>query len=344
MTKVLLRIAVMTAAVVGGAFLLSRLFDDLEPGAIADAVRSLSRIQILALAVGWAAMITAQGVLTAALIPQLAVRRGVLAFLGPTAVSSVIPGPSDLPLRHRMFTSWNVPTSEATIAVSASGVFSIGSRLVLPVVAAAGLVLTGAPLSGPLVTVTQIALLVGVGTGIFVFVIASESRLTWVADKVERLVRRAERLLDRDEDRRIVDAVLAARNETVDMLRARWMVAAVATIAVTGLRCALLIMALRFSGVPEEAIGWSGIFVAFAFVQGLNALPILPGNVGVTEVAYITMLSAGAGGGLANELAAGVLIHRLLTWLVIMPAGLVAIGLWRQSTRRQEERTSTTSD
>ena len=104
--KLVGRFVITVAALALSAFVLANVFDDLDPQAIGDSFRSLTDAEWLALGLGWMAMITAQGFQTAALVPKLPVRQGIQAYLGPAAVSSVIPGPSDLPVRYSMFMSW----------------------------------------------------------------------------------------------------------------------------------------------------------------------------------------------------------------------------------------------
>jgi uncharacterized membrane protein YbhN (UPF0104 family) len=99
-------------------------------------------------------------------------------------------------------------------------------------------------------------------------------------------------------------------------------------------KCALLVLALRFVGIPEDALGWSAIFVVFSLVAGLTVVPITPGSVGVTEVALVAMLTPIAGSGFVNEVAAGVLIYRMLTWLLLIPTGLGILATWRVNLRR----------
>ena len=60
----------------------------------------------------------------------------------------------------------------------------------------------------------------------------------------------------------------------------------------------------------------------FALVQGLTVIPISAGDAGVSEVAYIGLLTAAAGSEYVNEISAAVLIFRVLTWLLIIPVGL----------------------
>ena len=124
-------------------FILASAFDDLDWGEVADAARSLNDAELLSLGSMWILWVTSQGLLTASLVPGLPVRRGVVAYLGPAAITSAVPGPSDLPVRYAMLISWGRTAGEASLAVAAGGIFSIGVKLVLPVVAAVGLVVTG---------------------------------------------------------------------------------------------------------------------------------------------------------------------------------------------------------
>ena len=108
------------------------------------------------------------------------------------------------------------------------------------------------------------------------------------------------------------------------------------TLLATAVKCALLIMALRVVGIPEDALGWSAIFAVYALVAGLTVVPITPGSAGVAELALVGMLAPIAGDAYINEVAAGVLVYRLLTWILLIPVGLVALGGWRLQQRRKE--------
>jgi uncharacterized membrane protein YbhN (UPF0104 family) len=92
-------------------------------------------------------------------------------------------------------------------------------------------------------------------------------------------------------------------------------------------------MSLRFVGLPETAISWEEVFCVWAIQRGLTIIPIMPGGAGVTEFALAGLITAFAGSGYINQITAGVLIFRILTWLVLIPAGGVALGLWRLGLR-----------
>ncbi len=332
--KVVVRIVLVVAALVVSGVVLALTFDELDPREIRSALGNLNDAEILALASTWVVWLGAQGLQTASLIPHLPVRRGVLAYLGPSAVSSVVPGPSDLPVRYQMLTSWGTSPSEATLAIAAGGLFSIGIKLVLPVVAAAGLVLSGAPIDRTLRTIVAVAVVVVITLGIFAALLGSQRRTARAGRVLDPLWRRTMRLLRREDPEHLADRLVTARAQALDTVRGRWPMATWGTVLTAGLSLALLVMSLRFTGVPEDALGWSGVFVVFALVQGLTVLPLTAGNAGVSEVAYIGMLTAAAGSDYVNAVAAAVMVYRLLTWISVIVAGLGALAVWRASLRR----------
>lgn len=79
---------------------------------------------------------------------------------------------------------------------------------------------------------------------------------------------------------------------------------------------------------------WTEIFVVFALVQGLTVFPITAGDAGVSEIAYIGLLTAAAGSEFVNQITAAILVVRVLTWLLIIPVGLGTLGLWKLQIRR----------
>jgi uncharacterized membrane protein YbhN (UPF0104 family) len=90
-------------------------------------------------------------------------------------------------------------------------------------------------------------------------------------------------------------------------------------------------MAVRFMGVPEADLSWLDVFVVYAVVQGLTVVPLTAGDVGVSEIAYISLMTAAAGSQYVNQITAAVILFRLLTWLVLIPVGFGALAVWRRS-------------
>jgi hypothetical protein len=333
--SILIRLVFTVAALVVAGIVLATVFEDLDRDAIVESLRSLTDAERIALASGTAMMFAAQGLVTSSTIERLPVRRGVLAFLGPAAVASVIPGPSDLPVRYRMYSSWGYTPAESALAVTASGIFSIGTKLVMPVLAVVVAVIAGIGLSDGVMTTIVIA---GVVLGVLILLTAAALGSPRVTHAVGAALQApwelAAGLLKR-ESGELSQRLLAGREQALDLLQSRWQIATWATFLYSAAQIGLMVMAIRFMGVPAETLGVTEIFVAFGIVQGLTVLPVTAGNVGVAETGWITLLSAMAGSGSVNQITAAVLIFRILTWLAVIPLGGISILLWRRGLARR---------
>jgi uncharacterized membrane protein YbhN (UPF0104 family) len=171
-----------------------------------------------------------------------------------------------------------------------------------------------------------------------VVVLTSESRTRATGRFLERVWGAILRLLRRRRPpARFAERIVEQRSQSIDVLRGRWIRAIGSVMFVTVARVALFVMCIRFVGVPESAVSWQGIFCAWAIERGLTIIPIMPGNAGLSELALTGLLTAMAGEGYINQITAGVLIFRLLTWLLLMPVGGVALGMWRYGLRRDAQ-------
>lgn len=328
--KIAVRVFVVIVVLIVAGIVLAGIFDDLDPAKIRDALSELTDAEMISLFMGWMIWIGAQGLQTASLVDGLPARRGVLAFLGPSAVASVIPGPSDLPVRYSMYQSWGTPPDEAATAVAASGVFSVGSQLLLPAFAGVAIAVSGIQVDGFLTVIVAATLILAVVIVLAAVLLGSEQRTGWAADKLDAPMRAALKLLRKtppSED--LGSIVVMQRNASFEYLSDKWLPTTGATVLTIAAKCSLLIMSLRFVGIPEDALGWSAIFAVFALVAGLTIIPITPGSAGVSEIALVGMLAPIAGDEYVNEVAAGVLLYRLLTWILLIPTGLIALGGWR---------------
>lgn len=334
--KALLRLLITVAALGLAYLVLSRTFTSLDLAEVRGAIGSLQDAEIIALLAMWGLWLAAQGMQTASLLREVPVRRGVVAFVGPAAVASVIPGPSDLPVRHRMLTSWGHSSGQATLAVAAGGLFSIGIKLLLPVIAGFGLLISGAPIDGALRTIVTITVIVAIGIALVGFVLTSERHTARAGRLLDPVWRAGLRVLRRTPDTPLAERLVEARANALETLRGRWLIASWSTVLTAASRFALLLMALRFMDVGEADVTWAQVFVVYAIVQGLTVVPITAGDAGISEVALIGMLTAAAGQGLVSQVTAAVVVFRILTWLSLIPVGLVTLAGWRVLQRRRQ--------
>jgi uncharacterized membrane protein YbhN (UPF0104 family) len=332
--KVAFRVVLVVGILVVAGFALLKIFDDLDFAEVRRTLGSLSDADWIALVAVWLIWVTSQGMQSVAMIRSIPVRRGILAYLGPASVTAIVPGPSDLPVRHKMFRSWGVDPATATLSVAAGGIFNIGIKLVLPVMAAAVLVVSETPIEGTTRLVVIIATLVAVGLVAATAFLVSERWSVKLSNVLGRLWAGTLRMMRRPEPDDLGERLLGARANAIGKLRERWHIAAWSTVLTAFTKFALMLLCLRLCGVTEADVSWSEAFVAYGIVNGLTVFPITPGDVGVSEIALIGMLGAAAGPDAINQVTAGIFLYRLATWLVIMPVGWATLLAWQAGMRR----------
>lgn len=325
------RVAFAAVAVGVAGVVLFNIFDDLDFAEIRKAINRLSDAEWLSLGFGWLIWIGTQGLQTASLVHHLPARRGVLAYLGPSSVSSLIPGPSDLPVRYSMYQSWGVSNNDAATAVAASGIFSVGSQLALPALAGMLIFLADIPLEGFSMIIVATTVALAVIIVVAAFVLGSAGRTARAAELVEPIWRWGMRVLRKPvpDDQSLVEMLTTQRATSLGYISDKWVLTSGATVLTILAKCALLVMCLRFVGIPQDDLSWAAIFAVFALVAGLTMVPITPGAAGVAEIGLVGMLTPIAGQVWVNEVAAGVMLYRLLTWLLLIPTGFAALTVWR---------------
>jgi uncharacterized membrane protein YbhN (UPF0104 family) len=201
------------------------------------------------------------------------------------------------------------------------------------------ILLADVPLAGFFSVIVTASVALAVIVTIAGFTLGSARRTKAAGARLDRPVRAvAGRLHKQLPDENLGDLLVDKRSEAFDHLAGKWLKCTVATAATTAAKCSLLVLTLRFVGIPEDALGWLAIAAVYGLVAGMTAIPITPGSAGVAELGFVGMLTVAAEGDWVNQITAGVLLYRLMTWLLLIPAGLAALGIWRHGVSAAERR------
>jgi uncharacterized protein (TIRG00374 family) len=130
------------------------------------------------------------------------------------------------------------------------------------------------------------------------------------------------------------DTFVEFRNQTINVLRARWHVLTIATLIGHLSVFGVLLVSLRACGVDSSQVTWVEALAAWGLIRLLTAVPITPGGIGVVELGLSAAL-VGFGGHRAPVVAA-VLIYRALTFLPPVILGAVLGLTWRRHRLSQE--------
>jgi uncharacterized membrane protein YbhN (UPF0104 family) len=320
---------VVAAVVIGGVFLfiLPRIADY---GAVWDTITALTWEQVVALGIAVLVNLVTFAPPYMAALPGLGFVRALVLTQASTASTYVAPGGAavGMGIAFAMLRAWRFASGAVTLAVTLTGVWNQMFALGAPAVALALLTIAGG--SNPLLLTVAL-----IGLGIFVVVLAgfaaalSSGQLArGIGDLAARLVNWILARIKRRPVSWSGESLVTFRRHAVGLLRRRWWVLTLATVAGQLSVFAVLIVCLRTLGVSTDQVTFTEAFAAWTLVRLLGSVPITPGGVGIVELG-LTGALVGFGG--ANDaVVAAVLLYRVLTILPTLVLGLIAGASWRR--------------
>lgn len=264
-------------------------------------------------------------------MPGLTYRQAFVVTESSTAVSNTVPGGGAIGIAmcYSMYSSWGFSRSRSSVSLLLSGVWNNFAKLGLPILALAIVAVQGGPGGGRLaMAAIGFAALVA-SVVVFALMLRTDEGARKVGLTLGRFVSRIRGVFGRSPVEGWELATTKFRNRTITLLRARWYWLTLATLVSHLSLWFVLLLALRHVGVSEQDVGWAEVLAVFSFARLLTAIPFTPGGLGVVEIALITGLSAA--GGPRAEVAAAVLVFRLLTYLLPIPIGLGTYVFWRRN-------------
>jgi putative heme transporter len=265
------------------------------------------------------------------LVPGLSWPHAVGSDLAARAVVSTVPGPTDFATRLVLYRQWSIPTSVASAGIALAALFETCSYLVLPLIATVGLLVSGHPTQSRALLLALIGLIVLVAaTVLLVSVVRSESLARRLGGWLDRMAQRIWKLFRKTPPSGVVDGMLDLRERSKGMLTQHGLLGFVAAVVAKLAWFVVLEVALWCVGIGPDVLPPSAVLAAMAVVGIVSLVPITPGAVGVTEVAYIGVLTSVAGSGLTEQLTAAVMLFRIAQWFAPIPIGWILLLAMRR--------------
>ena len=264
-----------------------------------------------------------------AALPGLGFRQAMVMTQASTALSIVSPAGAAVGMAasYSMLRSWRFGSAAVGLAVAVAGIWNQLANLAFPIVALA--LLTSQNEDHPALRTAAL-----IGVAVLVVVVTAFtlvlSRATWavrIGDLAARMTNRVLRVVRRGPVEWGGASFARFRSQALGLLRRRWHVITVATLAGHLTVFVLLLVCLRVTGVTQSEITAIEAFAAWALVRILGALPLTPAGVGVVEVGLTGALVAF--GAPNAEAVAATLLYRALTVFPTLGLGLLAAATWR---------------
>lgn len=311
-------------------------------GDVLDVLRALTWTQWLALAGAVLLNLATFPPPWMAALPGLGFRQALVLTQASTALSIVSPAGAAVGMAasYSMLRSWRFSAAAVGLAVAVAGIWNQLVNLAFPVVALA--LLTAADQGHPaLRTAALIGLAVlAVAVACFALVLLRAAWAWRIGALAARLTTAALRAARRGPVAWGGGSFARFRSQALGLLRRRWHVITVTTLAGHLTVFVLLVVCLRVTGVSVAEVTLTEAFAAWALVRILGALPLTPAGVGFVEVGLTGALVAF--GASSAEAVAATLLYRALTVLPTLTLGLIAAATWR--THRPGEAVGSPSD
>lgn len=262
-------------------------------------------------------------------IPGLSFDSALRVTQASTALISIVPGgaPMGMAITYGMLRSREVSNRSAGFAVALTGVWNQVSIFLFPVVSLALLSGEG-NLPGPLewLALTGV-ILTAAAAAAGAFSLASPARAHRFGERLGAAVGWVRRLLHKPPVSLNGETLLALREETIGLVRRRWLVLSLTTLANQLTGYVMLDLSLRAVGIPLTQLSLAETFAAWSIGRLLGSLPITPGGIGVVELGLVGTLVAF--GGHDAPVVAGVLLYRFLVVVPTLVLGAIAGLTWK---------------
>ena len=282
-------------------------------------------LNMITFAPPWMAALPGLGFWSAETVTQASTASTYLAPGGPAV---------GIGISAAMLFAWGFRADEVALAVTLTGIWNQLAILGFPTVALALLTLTHGDRTA-LQSIATIGLVVFVVVaGGFALALSSAGMARRVGGLAARLVNRTLRIVRRGPVGWDGESLARFRSRAIGLLRRRWHVLTLATIAGQLTVFLVLLASLRALGVGAGEVSVIEAFAGWSLARVLGSIPITPGGLGLVELGLTTVL-VGFGGNRAGVVAA-VLVYRFLTIVPTLVLGAAAAATWRRHRRHAE--------
>jgi uncharacterized protein (TIRG00374 family) len=269
-----------------------------------------------------------------AALPGLRYRHGYLETQTTSAISNTVPagGAVAVGMTFRMFGSFGQSEVAISTAVVATGIWNLGFKFGLPIVAVTLVLLTGQNTAGTL-ALAALGVVIIIVAGIVIWLTLRDDRSAQAVGRFgDRLVNWFLHYWHREPSDRIEHAIVRFRAQTSGILQERAGLLTVSVVASQMANFVLLLFSARAVGIGADQVSFLEMLLSFSVARLLGAIPITPGGLGIVDAALIAMLTGF--GTSADQALAAVMVWRATTYFPPIFLGAGTYVVWRRGVAR----------
>jgi putative heme transporter len=298
-----------------------------------NVIKTLSWLSILALVGATVLNIVTFAPPWMVCMPGLGFVRALVVTQASTATTYIAPGGAapGMAVSFAMLRAWNFTSRQVAVTVAVLGVWN--QMIIFGSVPFAFALLAIVGESDPLLRSFAIAgfVVFVAGVALFAAILWRENLARRVGDLAARVTNWLIGLFRRGPVEFGGHSLVGFRNDALDLLRRRWWIITLATLAGQLSMFLLLYVTVRVLGIGSSELLGVEIFAAWTVAKLIGSIPTTPGGLGVVELGLTSLLIA-FGAPKADAVAA-TLVYRTLTVVPTLILGLVAAATWKHYNR-----------
>jgi len=250
-------------------------------------------------------------------------------------ISNAVPagGAIGLGVQYGMLAQAGFSGASASAAIGITSVFNLMVTLALPVLGVIALMFVQTPKASEILGALGGLAAVLVMVGVFAAILRSENTARRLGDWAERVIGKVMARFHRDAPTGITAQILAFRDSTVDVVKARWALLTGTNFLQQFAQFGVLLVALRITESGEGTkVAVAAAFAAFALARLAGFIPLTPGGLGTVD-AGLTGLLVTFGATKTDALAA-TLLWRAASWVPQVLIGVVTLIIWRARSKK----------
>lgn len=261
-------------------------------------------------------------------VPGVTVYKAAVNDLGANLMSTFVPPPSDIALRVAMFSSWGVSAAKGLAGTVMNTVTFYIARFSTPVLGFVLLAVVGEEPSYRWFELLSILLSISILVTLLL-VLRSDVLARSVGTRGALALRR---FLPKADPERWAQACMDFRADVADRFRYGFPRALLSQWAMQVADFFILLLCLRFVGVPATDVSLIWVAIAYLFAFPFTALPFW--GLGVVDAFLLAALVEAGGWEVEAAGIAGLVVWRVFTVAFPVVLGLGAVANWRRTAGR----------
>ncbi len=261
-------------------------------------------------------------------VPGTSLYRATVNDMGAVTMAVVAPPPTDMALRVAMFNSWGVATPVALAGTVMNAITFYVIRFSAPLLGFIIVVASRRPLGWRWMDLISLGVAAALITGLLL-VIHNDEWARTVGRSCGQVARSLRRPVDPEN---WADSCADFRASVADRFPYAFPRSILVTLLMVFLDISILALSLRFVGVSAAQVSAVDIAIAFLFAFPLTAFPMT--GLGVVDAVVLASLVQSGGAEVQEPAVAAIIIWRVFTLIGPFLMGLLAVALWRRSTRK----------